>query len=114
MSAQELLTDLQSKGIQITADGDRLKIKAPRGTVTPELRERLAAHKPDILAALSMPSRPELDSICRRAVRDYPHVDTARLRRFLEVAQDPHWCTERVARHIARRMAEGLIREGAA
>jgi len=56
--------------------------------------------------------RPELERICRRAVADYPNVDPARLRRFLETAEDPEWCSERVARHIARRMYEGLIREG--
>lgn len=59
-----------------------------------------------------MPSRPELERICRRAVADYPSVDPERLRRFLEVSEDPMWCSERTARHIARRMSEGLIREG--
>ena len=111
MSAAELLTELQTQGVQITADGDRLRIRAPRGTMTPELRERLAKSKPDILAALSMPDRPELDRICRKAVADYPDVEPARLRRFIEVAEDPEWCTERVARHLARRMSEGLIHE---
>ena len=109
MSA-ELLTELESQGVKITAEGERLKIKAPRGTLTRELRERLAASKPDIIAALSMPARPELERICRRACANFPDVDSDRVRRFLEVAEDPAWCTERVARHIARRMAEGLIR----
>jgi len=58
-----------------------------------------------------MPSRPELERICRRAVADYPDVSPDQLRRFLEVAEDPEWCSERVARHIARRMSEGLIVE---
>jgi len=111
MSAAELLTDLQQRGVTITAEGDRLKIKAPRGILTQELRERLAKSKPDIIAALTMPSRPELDAICRKAVADYPDVDPARLRRFLEVAEDPQWTTERVARHLARRILEGLINE---
>jgi len=58
-----------------------------------------------------MPSRAELERICRRATADYPSVEPERLRRFLEVADDPEWCTERAARHLARRMQEGLIRE---
>ena len=57
-----------------------------------------------------MPSRADLARICRRATADYPSVEPERLRCFLEVAQDPAWCSERVARHIARRMSEGLIR----
>lgn len=111
MSAVELLTELESRGVHITADGDRLRIRAPKGAITPELRERLEQNKPEIISAL-MPSRPELDAICRRACRDFLDVDPARLRRFLEVAEDPAWCTERVARHLARRMHQGLIREG--
>ena len=109
MSAVELLTELEARGVYVTADGDRLKIRAPKGTITPELRERLEENKPEIISAL-MPSRPELDAICRRACRDFPDVEPARLREFLEVAEDPEWCSERVARHLARRMAEGVIR----
>jgi len=56
-----------------------------------------------------MPDPRQLELICRRAVRDLPDVDPARLRRFLEVSGEPAWCTERVARYIARRMWEGLI-----
>ena len=59
-----------------------------------------------------MPDRAELVAVCRRAARDFPDVDPARLFRFLQVAEDPEWCSERVARHIARRMQQGLIREG--
>lgn len=55
------------------------------------------------------PTPAALLDICRRAVADYPTVPAERLRRFLEVAEDPEWCSERVARHIARRMAEGLV-----
>lgn len=62
------------------------------------------------LDGLAMPDPQHLDSICRRAVAEHPDVDPDRLRRFLEVAEDPEWACERVARHIARRMAEGLIR----
>ena len=64
------------------------------------------------LHELIWPPGHQLEGICRRAAADYPNVDPARLRRFLEVAEDPEWCSERVARHIARRMQQGLIREG--
>ncbi len=109
MSAAELLTELQHRGVQVTAEGDRLKIRGPRGAVTPELRERLAASKPDVIAALKMPVRPELNRVCRRACAGL-NVDPARLASFLTVAEDPAWCTERCARRLAERMAEGMIR----
>jgi len=57
-----------------------------------------------------MPNRAELERICRRAVADYPDVSADHLLAFLVEAQDPQWATERVARHLARRMSEGLIR----
>ena len=59
----------------------------------------------------TMPSRAELARICRRATSDYPSIEPARLRRFLEVAEFPEWTSERAARHLARRMSEGLIHE---
>ena len=59
-----------------------------------------------------MPSKAELERICRRATAEYPSVEPGRLRRFLEVAEDPAWCSEPVARHIAKRMQRGLIGEG--
>ena len=58
-----------------------------------------------------MPTRAELTRICRLAVADYPDIDPERLRRFLECSEDAQWCTGRVARHIARRMAKNLILE---
>jgi len=32
-----------------------------------------------------------------------------RAARFVQVAEDPPWCSQRVALHIARRMSESLI-----
>ncbi|MEW6212388.1 MAG: hypothetical protein AB1631_28945 [Acidobacteriota bacterium] len=51
MTATELLTNLQQKGIRLEARGDRLRY-APASAVTPELREVLAAHKAQLLALL--------------------------------------------------------------
>ena len=56
MKALELLTTLRAAGIELEARGDRLHVEAPLGVVTAELRDALARHKPDLLAALS-PSR---------------------------------------------------------
>lgn len=42
MNAAELLVELRARGVVIEASGDRLKVDAPKGIVTPELREALA------------------------------------------------------------------------
>lgn len=109
MNTADLLMDLQSRGVEITAEGERLKIRAPEGAVTPELRARLVESKPAVLAVLKVSSDSELMALCRRACAGLP-VDPVHLASFLVVAEDPAWCTERIARHLARRMAEGVIR----
>lgn len=50
MSAAELVRQCHVRGIQLQVDGDRLRIEAPVGSFTPELREALVAHKPELLA----------------------------------------------------------------
>lgn len=53
MNARDLLTELQSLGIELTPRGDRLHVRAPAGVVDYSLRERLAAAKLDLLRLLS-------------------------------------------------------------
>jgi hypothetical protein len=58
MSARELLDSLTASGVRLWAEGGKLKLDAPRGVVTPELKDRLAAHKPELLAALTADACP--------------------------------------------------------
>ena len=55
MSAAELLNELKSRGVSLEANGDRLRVDAPRGAITPELRRTLAAHKAELLGLLQRP-----------------------------------------------------------
>ena len=55
MNAVELLDELGSRGITVTADGDRLKVDAPKGTLTDDLRAELKRHKTALLALLVVP-----------------------------------------------------------
>src|SRR5881409_1011096 len=65
MTAGNLLTLLREQGVEIRTSGDnRLVIDAPKGTITPQLREELAANKADLLRILhseqlAHPSAPE-------------------------------------------------------
>jgi len=84
-----------------------------RATQTEKARNKQADSEPDLLRGVAhdrMPDPRQLEAICRRACRDYPDVSPDHLLAFLTEAQDPQWATERVARHLARRMSEGLIR----
>lgn len=52
MSAHALLAEIRNAGIIVEARGDRLHVEAKPGTLTGELRVRLAANKADLLHAL--------------------------------------------------------------
>ena len=52
MSLQPFLADLQNRNIQLWADGDRLRCKAPTGVLTTTLRDQLMERKNEILALL--------------------------------------------------------------
>ena len=52
MSAAALLADLRGRGVELAAAGETLRYRAPKGTMTPDLRQALADHKADLLAEL--------------------------------------------------------------
>ena len=56
MSApHNLLADLQSRGVEVIAEGQSLRCRAPRGVLSPGLLADLRSNKPEILAELSTP-----------------------------------------------------------
>lgn len=52
MNLEPFLADLYSRDIQLWADGERLRCKAPAGVLTPGLRDELRQRKSEILALL--------------------------------------------------------------
>ena len=57
MTAPDLLAALSAIGATVQAVEDRLRIEAPRGALTPELRAALAEQKPALLSLLREPPR---------------------------------------------------------
>lgn len=55
MNAAELIMELGARGVVIEAVGDRLRVDAPKGVITPELRQALASCKAEVLAILTTP-----------------------------------------------------------
>jgi hypothetical protein len=58
MSPAELLADLRARGVVLDPDGGRLRVRAPADAWTAELRERVRAHKAELLALLSAAEDP--------------------------------------------------------
>ena len=54
MNAAKLIEELRSRGVVVEAAGDRLRVDAPKGAVTPELREALAEHKTEVMALITI------------------------------------------------------------
>ena len=56
MKTSEFLAQLTSLGIRLSLEGGDLRIKAPKGALTPEVREELAARKPELVELLGAPA----------------------------------------------------------
>ena len=52
-SAENLIAELERVGVTVWAEADRLRYKAPQGSLTPELEQRLTDDKGRLLALLS-------------------------------------------------------------
>jgi thioesterase domain-containing protein/acyl carrier protein len=76
LSVSVLLGTLRERGVELRAEGERLRCLAPDGALTPELAAQIRAHKAELLALLSAaPSRTAAVStgLPRVATRDrYP------------------------------------------
>ena len=57
MNLSEVLAELSALGAELWADGDRLRIRASRGRLTPDLRNALAKNKAEILVLLHQRNR---------------------------------------------------------
>jgi amino acid adenylation domain-containing protein len=61
LSATELLSKLRSLNVSLSADGERLRLNAPPGVITPEVRDELVARKAELLKILQQElSKPTL------------------------------------------------------
>ena len=59
MTALGLLGELYRLGVTLAVEGGRLRVRAPRGVITEDMRQRLAEHKPEIVEALGEGSFPD-------------------------------------------------------
>ena len=55
MSAGDVLAELVAAGVVLSADGDRLRYRAPAGTMTADRLGRLRASKADVLRLVADP-----------------------------------------------------------
>jgi hypothetical protein len=56
LSASRLVADLRARGITLFPEGGTVRCRAPKGALTPELRELLRQRKAEVLEALQRES----------------------------------------------------------
>ncbi|MCP4113499.1 MAG: hypothetical protein GY749_49545, partial [Desulfobacteraceae bacterium] len=61
-SLEKLLSELHKANIRLWADGDHLRYSAPKGSLTPEIRDQLRERKPELLVFLNK-IRPSQDNV---------------------------------------------------
>jgi len=60
MTAQELLSDLTKRDVVFTLDGEQLRVDAPRGLITEDLRRKLEDHKAELVDLIRQRCPPAL------------------------------------------------------
>ncbi|REK29491.1 MAG: amino acid adenylation domain-containing protein [Planctomycetota bacterium] len=70
MTTAELLESLKHSGVRLWVEGDNLRYRAPRGTMTPELKRELKARKAAVIEFL----QPQ-DDARPQPVSGIPHID---------------------------------------
>lgn len=60
MSIQDLFAKLRAQDIHLAVDGERLRINAPKGALTPSLQEELLRRKPELLTWMRQMQRPAI------------------------------------------------------
>ena len=83
MTVIDLLSNLRTRGVVFTVDGDRLSCNAPKGVITPEIRQELADQKTEILRLLGESSQLR-DSRLQQDVSEFPLSRSQRRLWFLD------------------------------
>ena len=106
MNLMELLQRLDQHGINLTRDGDSLKVSAPKGALTADIKQALSTHKPELVSWLKQTQKPVEDAwpVCvpdlAQRYAPYPLSDLQRgffmaADTFMEFHVRPHYYIEK-------------------
>lgn len=89
LDSRELLRQLEEQGVHLYADGDRLRLNAPRGVVTPALQAAIAERKLELLSLIRETASASLDVPVTQVSREQPQP--------LSVSQERLWGSMQMA-----------------
>ena len=96
MTVNALLTELRRLDVQVWAEGDRLRCRAAKGVLTPELQQQLTTHKAALLQWLHSAheaNRLELPAIHRTEHAGDPPLSFGQERLWFLQQMDPAGAT---------------------
>ena len=70
MTVDLLILELSKKGVKLTVEGDQLNVRAPKGSITPELKELMRVWKQELIYKLNQTSQQDNYSTIPRAAKD--------------------------------------------
>src|SRR5687767_6575848 len=88
IDAADLISRLAALDVRLSAEGERLRINAPKGTLNPVLREQIAKLKDEVLVHLRDPDGPRVHTKIPRIADDQPAP--------LSFAQERLWFLEQL------------------
>ena len=96
MSASALFAELRAAGVTLAATGNRLRVEAAPGILTPELVARMKACKPELLAILT-DTEPATDPLALEQCAELDRIigDVCAARRFTDDVRDLMLATRR-------------------
>ncbi|MFB2837774.1 amino acid adenylation domain-containing protein, partial [Floridanema evergladense] len=62
MNLNQFLSDISDQGVKLWVEGEQLRVNAPKGFITPEIRELLVKHKAELIPLLQQQNRSTTDS----------------------------------------------------
>ena len=66
LTIEQLFLELSKRGVKLKLDGDRLRSRAPKGAITPALRQEMRSRKAELLAFLRQAHEPKMAPIKQR------------------------------------------------
>jgi len=66
MTPMQLLMECRRRGIELSVNGEKLRVEHPPGTVTDEIREALRRHKPALMELLRGPTAEDVAEATRQ------------------------------------------------
>jgi hypothetical protein len=108
MSVSSFLADLWQRGVVLRLSSDRNRILVPRRQLSPELRERIAHDKPEIVKLLAYVE--EYRALIRNAFAIMVHHSSA-VRALREFADDQARLTDELGPALASAIRDGEARQ---